>query len=63
MLKGTVGVSEHLGSDTFFHVHVENEIITARVNGEVDVHHGDTVFLDADPEWIYKFGSDEMAIL
>ena len=62
MLKGTVGVSEHLGSDTFFHVHVDNEIITARVNGEVDVHHGDTVFLDANPERIYKFDSDGMAI-
>ena len=62
MLKGTVGVSEHLGSDTFFHVHVDNEIITARVNGEVDVHHGDTVFLDAEPERVYKFGSDGMAI-
>ena len=62
MLKGTVGVSEHLGSDTFFHVHVDNDIITARVNGEVDVHHGDTVFLDANPERIYKFDSDGMAI-
>ena len=62
MLKGTVGVSEHLGSDTFFHVHVDDEIITARVNGEVDVHHGDAVFLDASPEQIYKFDSDGMAI-
>ena len=35
--KGRVGVSEHLGSDTFFHVHVEGwqEPVTVRAGGEV----------------------------
>ena len=41
---GTVGVTEHLGSDTFFRVGVGEEILTARINGEIDVRHGDTVY-------------------
>lgn len=60
--KGTVGVTEHLGSDTFFRVQFEDETLTARVNGEIDVQHGDTVYLSAAPEHIYKFDSDGMAV-
>ena len=59
---GTVGVTEHLGSDTFFRVSVGEEILTARINGEIDVRHGDTVYLDANPEHIYRFDSHGMAI-
>jgi len=62
MWKGTVGVTEHLGSDTFFRVHIDNEVLMARVNGEIDVHHGDTVYLDANPDRIYKFDSSGMAV-
>src|SRR5690606_16877721 len=36
--RGTVGVAEHLGSDTFLHVHTDDlGTITARVGGEVPV--------------------------
>jgi len=59
---GTVGVTEHLGSDTFFRVHIDDEVLTARVNGEIDVKHGDSVYLDANPERIYKFDSAGMAV-
>ncbi|MEM6464277.1 MAG: ABC transporter ATP-binding protein [Pseudomonadota bacterium] len=54
---GKVGVSEHLGSDTFFHVHVKNwpEPITVRAGGEVDLHHGDDIYLTPDPERIHRF--------
>jgi multiple sugar transport system ATP-binding protein len=54
---GTVGVSEHLGSDTFFHVTCDGmgEPITVRAGGEVDLHHGDRVFLTPDPAQIHKF--------
>jgi len=52
---GVVGVTEHLGSDTFLRVHMEDEVLTARVNGDIDVHHGDSVFLSASPEQVYKF--------
>jgi len=61
--KGTVGVSEHLGSDTFFRVHINDTVLTARVNGEIDVNHGDTIYLDASPERIYRFDSNGAANL
>jgi len=60
--KGLVGVTEHLGSDTFVRVHMGEEIMTARVSGEIDVHHGDTVYLSANPEHIYKFDNQGLAI-
>ena len=53
--QGVVGVSEHLGSDTFLRVHVGDETLTARVSGEINVQHGDTVHLSASPEHIYQF--------
>jgi len=60
--KGTVGVTEHLGSDTFFRVNIDDDVLTARVNGEIDVHHGDSVYLDANPDRIYRFDSAGMAL-
>ena len=55
--KGTVGVAEHLGSDTFFHVHVEGspDPMTIRAGGEVNMHHGDTVYLTPDADRIHRF--------
>ena len=54
---GRVGVSEHLGSDTFFHVHLDGwpAPVTVRAGGEVDMHHGDTIYLTPDPERIHRF--------
>ncbi len=61
--KGVVGVTEHLGSDTFFRVQLDDgENITARINGEVNVQYGDTVYLDVNPEHIYKFDQQGMAL-
>jgi len=60
--EGTVGVTEHLGSDTFLRIDVSNEAITARVNGEIDVKHGDKVYLDVSPEHIYKFDEQGLAM-
>jgi len=58
--KGTVGVSEHLGSDTFLHVHDTGlaETLTVRVGGEFDARYGDTVFLTPDDEKIHRFDAD-----
>ena len=48
--KGTVGVAEHLGADTFLHVDAgELGTINVRASGEVPVHHGDTVWLTPGP--------------
>jgi len=40
--KGTVGVSEHLGSDTFFHIqcNASKEPLTVRATGELDLQYG-----------------------
>jgi len=63
--KGTVGVAEHLGSDTFIHIHPETEptkTITIRVDGMFDVRHGDTVFLTPDADKIHKFDAQGLRI-
>ena len=55
--KGTVGVAEHLGSDTFVHVHdtVLGDLVTVRVVGDVAVKHGDTIYLTPQMDKIHKF--------
>ena len=56
--QGKVGVSEHLGSDTFLHINAEqlsSEPITVRSSGEIDIHHDDTVFLTPLPDKIHRF--------
>ncbi|MEM8569943.1 MAG: ABC transporter ATP-binding protein [Pseudomonadota bacterium] len=60
--QGEISVSEHLGSDTFLHVHGSGlaDTLTVRVDGEFDVRHGDKVYLTPDPEKIHRFGQDGM---
>ncbi|QFT92384.1 Maltose/maltodextrin import ATP-binding protein MalK [Roseovarius sp. THAF9] len=55
--KGTVGVAEHLGSDTFFHIHDTGltETLTVRALGEVTLRHGDKIHLSPRAEQIHKF--------
>ena len=61
--KGTVGIAEHLGSDTFLHVRTDGlGQITARANGEFGLHHGETVFLTPQPDKIHRFGSQGEAL-
>ncbi len=61
--KGTVGVAEHLGSDTFLHVQTEKlGMMTVRADGELSVEHGDTVYLTPDPAKIHRFGADGLAM-
>jgi multiple sugar transport system ATP-binding protein len=57
---GTVGVAEHLGSDTFIHIHgIEGcDPMTVRAGGDVAVKHGDTVYLTPDASQIHRFGAD-----
>ena len=58
--QGTVGVSEHLGSDTFLHVHGTGlaETITVRADGEVPLRHGDTVAMAPEPDKIHRFDAN-----
>ncbi len=62
--KGVVGVSEHLGSDTFFHVTVEGmkEPLTVRADGEVDLHYGNAVYLTPEQGMIHKFNEQGLRI-
>ncbi|MBT8409036.1 MAG: ABC transporter ATP-binding protein [Alphaproteobacteria bacterium] len=62
--KGIVGVSEHLGSDTFFHVKVDGlgEPLTVRAGGDVDLHYGDAIYLTPDHELIHRFDEKGLRI-
>ena len=55
--KGTVGVAEHLGSDTFIHVHDTGlgDMITVRISGDIAVKHGDDIYLTPQMEQLHKF--------
>ena len=58
--RGKVGVSEHLGSDTYLHVHVDGwpDPMTVRGGGEIDLHAGDIVYLSPDMAHLHKFDAD-----
>jgi multiple sugar transport system ATP-binding protein len=61
--KGTVGIAEHLGSDTFLHISVAGVgPIKARVEGEFGLSHGDTAFLTPDPAKIHRFDAEGLAL-
>ena len=62
--SGVVGVSEHLGSDTFFHIHDTGlaETITVRADGEVGFKHGDRIGLTPRTEMIHKFDDKGLRI-
>jgi multiple sugar transport system ATP-binding protein len=58
--SGRVGVSEHLGSDTFLHVLVEGHDtpITARISGEMGIDYGATVHLTPNRDHIHRFDAN-----
>ncbi|HEY7643989.1 MAG TPA: ABC transporter ATP-binding protein [Hyphomicrobiales bacterium] len=61
--KGTVGIAEHLGSDTFLHIRADGiGQITARANGEIGLTHGDTVYLTPQPDKIHRFAEGGRAL-
>jgi len=62
--QGKVGVAEHLGSDTFFHIHETGlaEMITVRAPGEVSFRHGDTIHLTPRQDQIHRFDAAGLRI-
>ena len=62
--RGVVGVSEHLGSDSFFHIHGTGiaDMITVRADGEVGFKHGDDVFLTPREDAIHKFDAQGLRL-
>ena len=61
--KGTIGIAEHLGSDTFLYVTLEDgSQLTIRATGEAGLYHGNEVYLSIDPENIYRFDEHGLAL-
>jgi len=62
--KGTIGVSEHLGSDTFFHVAVDgfSKPVTVRAGGEIDLHYGDTIYLSPNLDHLHRFDGEGLRL-
>lgn len=61
--NGTIGLAEHLGSDTFLKV-VTDEAgeLTVRVSGEQNLHHGDRISLEPQADRLYRFNADGLAL-
>jgi multiple sugar transport system ATP-binding protein len=61
--KGTVGVTEHLGSDTFLHIHTDGiGAVTLRADGETPLRHGDVVYLTPDERRLHRFDAAGKAV-
>ncbi|MGF1476026.1 MAG: ABC transporter ATP-binding protein [Geminicoccaceae bacterium] len=62
--QGKVGVAEHLGSDTFFHIHETGlaETITVRAPGEVSFSNGDNISLTPRKDQIHRFDAQGLRI-
>ena len=64
MWEGTVGVSEHLGSDSFFHVQCGDfeHPLTVRAGGELELKYGARVFLTPDTTHMHYFDENGLRI-
>ena len=62
--EGTIGVSEQLGSDTFFHVKCkfQDQSITVRAVGGLELAYGQTVFLTPDQKHLHRFDKSGLRI-
>ncbi len=61
--QGVVGLSEHLGSDSFIKVEVDGiGTINVRASGEIGVHHGDRIKLSPDMDKLHRFDGEGLAL-
>jgi len=61
--RGTVRIAEHLGSDTFFYIDMEDfGSVTARTPGEYGIKAGDAVWLTPKPDRIHRFDEAGIAL-
>ena len=61
--QGTVGLTEHLGSDTFLKVTLDTgEGITVRASGDVALRHGDRIALAPQAGKIHRFDASGKAL-
>ncbi|QGY05695.1 ABC transporter ATP-binding protein [Methylobacterium mesophilicum SR1.6/6] len=62
-LAGIASASEHLGSDTFIHVHLnEGGTVNARVSGEVRIDRGAAVVVVPERTQLHRFAADGEAL-
>ncbi|GLK64582.1 ATP-binding cassette domain-containing protein (plasmid) [Paracoccus kondratievae] len=60
---GRVGVAEHLGSDTFLHVDLDDGThVVARAEGEFPASHGDRIHLTPQDGRLYRFDQNGSAL-
>nr|MDJ0827318.1 TOBE domain-containing protein [Rhodobacter sp.] len=61
---GVVGVSEHLGADTFFHVQCDQLglAMTVRADGENPLQYGDEVYLTPEADKLHRFDAEGLRI-
>ncbi|GAA60397.1 ATP-binding transport protein SmoK [Pseudoalteromonas sp. BSi20652] len=61
--KGTVGVIEHLGSESFLHVTLEcGTTVTVKADGDCPLQYGDAIFLSAQENKTHKFDKNGLTI-
>jgi multiple sugar transport system ATP-binding protein len=60
--KGKVGVTEHLGSDTFLHINTEVGTMTVRAEGDSGFEHGDDVGVSPIVDKIHRFDANDLAV-
>ncbi|MCY4258997.1 MAG: ABC transporter ATP-binding protein [Rhodobacteraceae bacterium] len=61
---GTVGIAEHLGSDTFIRVAIKGiaEPLTVRAGGDANHGYGDTIHLQPRMDFLHRFARDSTRI-
>ncbi|MEM1363505.1 MAG: ABC transporter ATP-binding protein [Pseudomonadota bacterium] len=62
--SGVVSVSEHLGSDTFLHIHDSGlaDTLTVRASGEINVHHGDKLYMTPRQDVLHRFDDNGLRL-
>ena len=57
--KGRVGVAEHLGSDTFMHIHDTGllDVMTARITGNIQVQQDEIIYITPALDQLHRFDS------
>ncbi|MBB1339825.1 ABC transporter ATP-binding protein [Pseudoalteromonas sp. SR44-2] len=60
---GTVGVIEHLGSESFLHINIEGTgTVTVKADGDCPLKYGDSIYLSAPADKILKFDNNGLTI-
>ncbi|WP_024593640.1 MULTISPECIES: ABC transporter ATP-binding protein [unclassified Pseudoalteromonas] len=60
---GTVGVIEHLGSESFLHINIEGKgTVTVKADGDCPLKYGDSIYLSVPADKVLKFDNNGLTI-